>query len=98
MVKELNSIPVRTSREMRIGTMIRTRTQTTRMKICATVNVWAHHIGFNKSTSVVVHGSRGGMTLGQLGVGRIHLHLHHVAPVLLPPTGPPLLTLYLVLL
>lgn len=65
MVKELNSIPVMTRRERRIGTRVRTRTETTRMKICATVNVWAHHIGFNKSTSVVVHGSsRGGMTLG----------------------------------
>jgi hypothetical protein len=64
MLKKLNLLPVRTRREKKTGTRIRTRTETTRMRICATVNAWAHHTGFNKSTSVVVLGSsRGGMIL-----------------------------------
>jgi hypothetical protein len=59
--KELNLVPVRTRREIRTGT----RTETRTMRICRTVNVWAHHTGFNKSASVVVLGrSRDRVTVG----------------------------------
>jgi hypothetical protein len=65
ILKELNLVPVRTRREMKTGTRIRTRTEITRMRTCRTASVWAHHTGFNRSTSAVVLGSsRGGMTLG----------------------------------
>lgn len=61
VLKELNWIPVRTRREIKTGTRIETRM----MRICATVNSWAHHTGFSKSASVVVLGrSRDRVTVG----------------------------------
>jgi hypothetical protein len=61
VLKELNLVPVRTRREIKTRTRIETRT----MKICTTVNGWAHHTGFSKSASVVVLGrSRDRVTVG----------------------------------
>jgi hypothetical protein len=60
VLRGLNLVPFRTRREVKTGT----RTVTRMMRIFKTVSSWAHHTGFNKSASVVLGRSRGGVTVG----------------------------------